>query len=175
MRSCIIYTSLLPILTLHLLLTTSQQLLVPYSTAAMRSSLLALLALTTRPSAGLRLSPVALKRPALAAHSSPVSMGLFDFLSAGKAGAKHILVSDRAYANKIMGEIEAGKISFEEAARVHSTCPSASKGGDLGTFGQGQMVPAFNDYCFDPATPLNKLGVVKTKFGAHIIKLTKKP
>merc|ERR1719253_2530565 len=101
-------------------------------------------------------------------------MGMFDFLAFGKAGASHILVSDRAYANKIMNEINAGKLSFAEAAKIHSTCPSASKGGSLGTFGPGQMVPAFNDYCFDPDTPLNELGIVKTSFGAHIIKLTKK-
>jgi parvulin-like peptidyl-prolyl isomerase len=37
------------------------------------------------------------------------------------------------------------------------------------------MVPAFNDYCFDPDTPLGEMGIVKTSFGAHIIKLTKKP
>ena len=37
------------------------------------------------------------------------------------------------------------------------------------------QVGAFNDYCFDPDTPLNELGIVTTNFGAHIIKLTKKP
>jgi hypothetical protein len=36
------------------------------------------------------------------------AMGLFDFLAAGKAGAKHILVSDRSYATKVMNEISAG-------------------------------------------------------------------
>ena len=122
-------------------------------------------------SAGYMVSPVS---PSTASRSTP-AMGLFDFLAFGKAGASHILVTDRAYATKIKREIDSGKASFEEMAKIHSTCPSASKGGDLGTFGEGQMVGAFNDYCFDPDSPLNELGIVKTKFGAHVIKLTKKP
>ena len=68
-------------------------------------------------------------------------MGLFDFLAVGKAGASHILVSDKAYANKVLAEIKSGKISFEDAAKTYSTCPSASKGGSLGTFGPVSRLP----------------------------------
>ena len=57
----------------------------------------------------------------------------------------HILVPDGKYAARIKQEIVSGKITFEEAAKTYSTCPSASKGGSLGTFGPGQMVPSFND------------------------------
>ncbi|KAL1530525.1 hypothetical protein AB1Y20_001426 [Prymnesium parvum] len=120
--------------------------------------------------------PVGHVRPVQTWAATPgASMGLFDFLAAGKAGAKHILVRNRADAITIMNEIKGGKTTFEDAAKKYSTCPSASKGGDLGTFGPGEMVGAFNDYCFDPSTPLNEPGVVTTQFGAHIIKLTKKP
>lgn len=47
---------------------------------------------------------------------------------------------------------------------------SASKGGDLGYFTQGQMVPEFNDVCFNGKT--GDLKVVKTQFGYHLIKIT---
>eukprot|EP00316_Scyphosphaera_apsteinii_P003334 CAMPEP_0119316002 /NCGR_PEP_ID=MMETSP1333-20130426/38100_1 /TAXON_ID=418940 /ORGANISM="Scyphosphaera apsteinii, Strain RCC1455" /LENGTH=102 /DNA_ID=CAMNT_0007321533 /DNA_START=135 /DNA_END=443 /DNA_ORIENTATION=- len=93
----------------------------------------------------------------------------------GKAKASHILLSDRGRANFIKTQIERGDITFTAAAKEFSTCPSASKGGDLGLFGPGQMVAEFNDYCFDPNTQLNELGIVRTQFGTHIIKLTKKP
>jgi peptidyl-prolyl cis-trans isomerase D len=46
---------------------------------------------------------------------------------------------------------------------------SKIKGGDLGTFGYGAMVPEFNDFCFNKST--GSKGVVKTQFGYHIIDL----
>ena len=105
---------------------------------------------------------------------APVA-GMFDFLAFGKAGAKHILLNDRGKANYYKTEIENGNMNFEAVAREFSTCPSGAKGGDLGTFGRGQMVAAFENYCFDPDTKVGDLGVVSTQFGVHIIKLTKKP
>lgn len=84
--------------------------------------------------------------------------------------ASHILVKDRALASELLKRIKMGA-SFEAMAREHSTCPSKSKGGDLGWFGPGKMVPAFEAAC-------KKLGngslsdVVSTQFGHHIIKLT---
>jgi len=110
-----------------------------------------------------------------AARHASARAGVFDFLAFGKAGASHILVSDNARAQRIKAQIEAGQVNFADAAREFSTCPSGAKGGDLGTFGPGQMVGAFNDYCFDPDTVVGELGLVKTKFGSHVIKLTKKP
>ena len=80
--------------------------------------------------------------------SSTVHMGMFDFLAFGKAGASHILVSDMNRARYVKGEIEKGRFTFAAAAKEFSTCPSAAKGGDLGTFGEGAMVGPFNDYCF---------------------------
>jgi peptidyl-prolyl cis-trans isomerase C len=84
--------------------------------------------------------------------------------------ASHILVKDRALANELLKRIKMGA-SFEAMAREHSTCPSKSKGGDLGWFGPGKMVGAFEAAC-------KRLGhgslsdVVSTQFGYHIIKLT---
>jgi peptidyl-prolyl cis-trans isomerase D len=47
---------------------------------------------------------------------------------------------------------------------------SATKGGDLGFFAQGMMVPEFNDACFNGK--VGDLKVVKTQFGYHLIKVT---
>ena len=56
--------------------------------------------------------------------------------------ASHILVEDEHLANELFEKIKAGE-SFEALAKEHSKCPSAQKGGDLGSVGKGQMVPDF--------------------------------
>lgn len=81
--------------------------------------------------------------------------------------AKHILVDEEADAKKIAEEIAAGK-SFEDAAKEYSTCPSKEKGGDLGYFGKGQMVPEFEKAAFEGNTG-EVIGPVKTQFGYHLI------
>ena len=84
--------------------------------------------------------------------------------------ASHILVRDSATAEKMYQRVRAGE-SFDSLARQYSTCPSKSKGGDLGWFSEGQMVPAFGN-------AVRKMGTgsisrpVKTQFGYHIIKKT---
>ena len=82
--------------------------------------------------------------------------------------AKHILVDEEEKANELMAALNAGEIDFEEAAKANSNCPSAAQGGDLGEFGKGQMVPAFEEAAF--AAEVGKVaGPVKTDFGYHII------
>ncbi len=87
--------------------------------------------------------------------------------------ASHILVKTRPEAVKIKKEIESGQISFEDAAREYSLCPSGQNGGDLGYFNRKQMVQQFSDTAFDL-----KVGQISdpvgTKFGWHIIKTTAK-
>jgi len=86
--------------------------------------------------------------------------------------ASHILVKDRGQAVELLKQIKKGA-SFERLAREHSTCPSKSSGGDLGWFGPGKMVGAFEQ-------AVTRLGngsvsdVVSTQFGFHIIKVTGK-
>lgn len=90
------------------------------------------------------------------------------FQKGAQAKAKHILIDSEDKANDIRNEIESGAKSFEDAAKEYSTCPSASRGGDLGNFGRGQMVPEFDEAVFS-AEVGQLLGPVKTQFGYHLI------
>ena len=62
---------------------------------------------------------------------------------------------------------------FAELAKEKSDCPSKSKGGDLGTFGHGQMVPEFDKAAFEQE--IGKVyAPVKTSFGWHLVLVTEK-
>ena len=92
------------------------------------------------------------------------------FVKPDTASAKHILVDSEEAANDLLNKINAGEVSFEDAATQNSSCPSKDAGGDLGTFERGQMVPEFDEAVFT----MNKgevTGPVKTQFGYHLIKL----
>lgn len=87
--------------------------------------------------------------------------------------ASHILVKTESEAKQIRSDLSVGKMTFEEAARSFSLCPSKRQGGDLGEFGKGQMVKPFEDACLNGAVG-EVVGPVKTEFGFHLIKVTKK-
>ena len=84
--------------------------------------------------------------------------------------ASHILVKDKSLAEDLRKRIKSGS-HFAALAKEFSTCPSKSKGGDLGWFGPGKMVKPFEE-------AIKRLGhgsisnLVKTQFGYHIIKKT---
>lgn len=84
------------------------------------------------------------------------------------AAALHILVKHKEQAEDILAQLKKGA-KFQALAKKHSNCPSGKKGGDLGEFKKGQMVPAFDKACFtgEILTPM----LVKTKHGWHIIKV----
>ena len=87
--------------------------------------------------------------------------------------ADHILVDSEEKALEIYAKIESGEISFADAAKEYSSCPSGQRGGNLGDFGRGQMVPEFDEAAF-----ALDIGVVsdpvKTQFGYHLILVTEK-
>ncbi len=92
--------------------------------------------------------------------------------------ARHILVKTESEAQAVIKEMKSLKgaaleSKFIELAKSKSTGPSGPKGGDLGYFAQGQMVPPFNDKVFSM-----KVGTisdpVKTQFGYHVIYLEEK-
>lgn len=87
------------------------------------------------------------------------------------ATARHILVETEKLCNKLKKEIKSKEITFEKAAKKYSKCPSGSKGGDLGKFSKGMMVPEFDKVIF--SEDLNVVhGPVKTDFGFHLIEIT---
>jgi peptidyl-prolyl cis-trans isomerase C len=87
-----------------------------------------------------------------------------------KIRASHILVEKHSQALRVLEELEVGR-GFDELARRHSTCPSGKRGGDLGSFGRGQMVKEFERAAF--ALKVGEVSQpVKTQFGYRIIKRT---
>ena len=84
--------------------------------------------------------------------------------------ASHILVKDQRKAEELYERAKKGE-SFQSLAHQYSTCPSKEKGGDLGWFGEGQMVKEFEE-----ATKKLSYGAVsrpvRTQFGFHVIKKT---
>jgi peptidyl-prolyl cis-trans isomerase C len=87
-----------------------------------------------------------------------------------KASARHILVENEDLCKELIEKITNGE-DFSELAKQHSKCPSGSRGGDLGEFGPGQMVPEFDTVVFNEAVGIPH-GPVKTNFGFHIVEIT---
>lgn len=88
-----------------------------------------------------------------------------------KVRASHILVNDEATANSVIDQYADG-VKFEVLAKKYSSCPSKSKGGDLGWFGKGSMVKPFETAAFN-AEP-GDVVKCKTEFGWHVILVTGK-
>jgi peptidyl-prolyl cis-trans isomerase C len=86
------------------------------------------------------------------------------------ARARHILVTTEQACEELKNQIEAGS-DFAILAKDKSQCPSGKQGGDLGEFGQGQMVREFDEVVFN--AEVGKVhGPVKTQFGYHLIEIT---
>jgi len=87
--------------------------------------------------------------------------------------ARHILVTSAATAQQVLAKLKAGG-SWDALAKQYSTDPSTKdKGGELGFFGRGQMVPQFQDAAFN-AKVGQIVGPVKSPFGFHIIQVEEK-
>ena len=71
----------------------------------------------------------------------------------------------------IKKRVEDGEMEFSSMARLYSEDGSASKGGELGFMGRGQLVPEFASVAFALSTPGSISRVVETEFGFHIIQL----
>ncbi|XVJ71728.1 MAG: peptidylprolyl isomerase [Rhizobacter sp.] len=89
---------------------------------------------------------------------------------------RHILISEvtpesRAKAEKILADLKSGA-DFAAVAKEHSADKgSAEKGGDLGYFMKGRMVPEFEAASFSLKNKGDLSDIVQTSFGYHILKL----
>jgi foldase protein PrsA len=85
--------------------------------------------------------------------------------------ARHILVPDLATANKVKSQLKPDNSNFADLAKQYSTDPgSKEKGGELGLFRRGQMVPSFDAAAF--TMPVGSVSApVKSPFGYHIIQV----
>lgn len=84
-----------------------------------------------------------------------------------KVKARHILVDQLYEAQDLQKKLAEG-VSFEELAQKFSKCPSKQRGGDLGEFGRGRMVPSFEEAAFN--LEVNQVSEpVQTRFGYHLI------
>ena len=96
---------------------------------------------------------------------------LITYEGALRATKKRDQKEAKKIAEKILKELRNG-LEFAELARQYSDGPSGPKGGDLGRFTRGQMVPKFDEVVFS-LEPGKVSGVVETQFGYHIIKRIK--
>lgn len=102
-----------------------------------------------------------------------------EFVEKEQVHARHILLKDEDKAKAIIARLsnlsgDKLKEKFIEIAKAESTGPSAPKGGDLGYFAKGQMVPSFNDAAFSMKKGTITKTPVKSQFGYHIIYLEDK-
>ena len=97
-----------------------------------------------------------------------------EFMQKESVHARHILVKSEDEAKKIINQLktlsgEKLKKRFIELAKEKSTGPSGPRGGDLGYFAKGQMVPEFEKAAFSTKPGHITLKPVKTQFGYHVI------
>ncbi len=95
---------------------------------------------------------------------------LLMYAGSARSSATRSKADAAAEIESLKSRIDAGA-DFADLARQHSDCPSGKSGGDLGSFGRGQMVGPFEDAAFGLAVGATS-GVVETDFGYHIIRRT---
>jgi|MDTB01.1.fsa_nt_gb peptidyl-prolyl cis-trans isomerase C len=98
-----------------------------------------------------------------------------------EASAKHILIKGdsgvaRQKLQDLKAELETAEdlsAAFSDLAAQVSQCPSANRGGNLGTFKPGMMVKEFDKIVFDEE--VGKVhGPISTQFGEHLILITRR-
>ena len=91
-----------------------------------------------------------------------------------KYAAEEALAKAQALKKELSGASEAEiKAKFAKLAMENSACPSSERGGDLGSFQRGRMVPEFDKAAF--GLPVGTVSEpVKTQFGYHLILVTEK-
>lgn len=105
------------------------------------------------------------------ADSTKASHILVSWEGLGTAGdIKRTKEQAKTLADSILNVVKSDGSKFASLATEFSADSSnKDKGGDLGYFIPGRMVPAFNDFCFD--NEIGEMGIVETQFGYHIINI----
>jgi peptidyl-prolyl cis-trans isomerase C len=80
----------------------------------------------------------------------------------------------RAEAEAVIAQLHAHPEQFGELARLHSACPSAAQGGNLGQIGPGQTTAEFERALFALAAGAITEEPVATRYGLHVIRLDRK-
>ncbi|MFH1811950.1 MAG: peptidylprolyl isomerase [Pseudomonadota bacterium] len=125
--------------------------------------------------------------PAEADIKAYYDQNLKRFMEPEQVQASHVLLSYKdsdpdpvkkeklATCKKVLADAKKKGADFAELARKFSEGPTAPRGGDLGLFPRGRMVPPFEEAVFK-AKPGQIVGPVETQFGCHVIKVVdKKP
>lgn len=104
--------------------------------------------------------------------SRDIDFGDQDFY-ASQVRASHILLGRKSEAEILRQKILDGEITFADAARKYSLCPSREDGGDLDFFPRGVMAGPFEKVAFE--LPIGQISQpVETRFGWHLILVTAK-
>ena len=104
--------------------------------------------------------------------SQDIDFGERDFY-ANQVKASHILLGRKSEAEILRQKILNNEISFANAAKTYSLCPSRDEGGDLGFFPRGVMAGPFEKVAFE--LPIGEISQpVETRFGWHLILVTDK-
>ncbi len=86
--------------------------------------------------------------------------------------ASHVLVATEQEAQQVIDRLKAGE-DFAKVAQELSTDPTKARGGDIGYFSKGQLIPEFEQAC-EKLQPGEISGVIKTQLGCHVIRLTER-
>ena len=93
-----------------------------------------------------------------------------EFMNPYRVRAFHILLRSREDAEAVKARLAGGE-DFQEVAKQVSLDPTATKGGDLGYFQKGQLIPEIEEAAF-ALSPGDISDIIQTSFGFHILKVT---
>lgn len=95
-----------------------------------------------------------------------------DFVTPLKMRASHIMVDTEEGAKEVLQKLSDGG-DFAQLAKEYSKDPSKERGGDIGYFVKGQLMPQIEEVCLKLEVGQTS-DMIRTKFGYHIIRLTDK-
>lgn len=105
------------------------------------------------------------------AKNMPDSVRARHILIRPKENTKEAYDNAKSLADSLLKVLKKGA-DFAALAKEYSADGSASKGGDLGWFKEGQMIKSFTDTCFN--TKKGELKIVESQFGIHIVQVTER-